>query len=215
MYSLTIVGIVVGITGHDFATLSPHNLSREEKEKLYERLCVDSEDMIYKCQKLFTSTRKSLNERGVKPAELTQHLILLGSIKPTYKDSGLPPFRHQLPGLADAKTTDAIMSVVKDYCSFFNYRMLEYIINILGTKEDKKNLAIYKEDFDRYCKRRIFVCPSKFGEMSEEGYADVYMTVLLDELFDNCTMNHLYSFSSELQKTNNLPSIKFCHITPG
>ena len=73
-----------------FATLSPDKLSKEEKEQLHQRLYADSEDMMYKFQDLFSVTSKSLKDRKVSVAELTQNLTLLGSLKPTYKDSGLP-----------------------------------------------------------------------------------------------------------------------------
>ena len=148
---------------HTFPRLNPNE---GEKEQLYERLCRGSEDMIYKFQDLFSETTDSLRERKVPVVELTRHLECLGPVKPTYKDTGLRPLRHQLPGLRNAETVDAVMSVVKDYCSFFNYRMLEHIINKLGSEEDKLNLARYKEDFEVYAECRIFECPSEVGKMS-------------------------------------------------
>ena len=168
---------------------------------------------MYKFQEIFAAMRDSLKSRLISISEITSHLDLLGPIKPTYQDSGLPPLRHQLPGLADAKTVDAVMSIVKDYCSFFNYRMLEHLINNLGTEQDKVKLAKYKEDFAKYGEQRVFECPPKVGEMSEEGYAN--MIVTLDDAFDNCTMNHVHSFIGNLQKTLNISHLKLCRITPG
>ena len=196
-----------------FPTLSPEKLCREEKELLYQKLYTDSEDMIYKFQEIFAAMTDSLKKRDISISEITHHLKLLGPIKPTYKDAGLPPLRHQLPGLADAKTVDAAMSVVMDYCSFFNYRMLEHLINKLGTEQDKLKLAKYKEDFAKYGERRVFECPSQVGEMREEGHAN--MIVTLDDSFDNCTMNHLCSFTGNLQKTLNLSHLKLCRISLG
>ena len=200
-------------THHTFHTLSPNP---EEKEQLYERLCSESEDMIYKFQELFSATGQSLRERNIPVTELTRHLECLGPVKPTYKDTGLPPLRHQLPGLGNAETVDAVMSVVKDYCSFFNYRMLEHIINKLGSEEDKLNLARYKEDFEVYAECRIFECPSEVGKMSEEGHANMFVT--LDDSFDNCSLSHLNVFISNLRKTLNISSdvvLKLCRINPG
>ena len=74
-------------------------------------------------------------------------------------------------------------------------------------------LANYKEDFTKYGERRVFECPTKVGEMSEEGYAN--MIVTLDDAFDNCTMNHVHSFIGNLQKTLNISHLKLCRITPG
>ena len=201
-----------------FATLklSPDKLNQEEKELLHQRLYADSEDMMYKFQDLFTATSDSLQERDVPVAKLIHHLELLGSIKPTYKDSGLPLLRHQLPGLANAQTVDAVMSVVKDYCSFFNYRMLEHIISKFGTEQDKEKLATYKEDFAKYGEHHIFECPSVVGEMCEEGHANMFVT--LDDSFDGCTINHLQSFIGNLRKVLGISSdtvLKLCRIESG
>ena len=201
-----------------FATLAhnPDQLSKEEKELLHQRLHADSEDMMYKFQQLFSATSRSLKQRNIPTTVLTSHLECLGSVKPTFKDSGLPPLRHQLPGLANAKTVDAVMSVVKDYCSFFNYRMLEHIINEVGAEQDKQSLAKYKEEFAKYGERHVFECPSEVGRMSEEGHANMFVT--LDDSFDNCTVNHLQSFISNLRKTLNISStivLKLCRIESG
>ena len=173
--------------------------------------------MIYKFQELFTATKRSLREEKVSVAELVGHLECLGFIKPTFKDSGLPPLRHQLPGLANAETVDAVMSVVKDYCSFFNYHMLEHIINGFGTQEDKLNLAIYKEDFNKYAECCVITqCPTEVGKMSEEGYANLLVT--LDDSFDNCAVSHLNVFIGNLRKILNIPSnvvLRLCRINLG
>ena len=199
--------------GSRFPILSPDKLCKEEKEQLHQKLYTDSEELMYKFQEIFAAMRDSLKSRLISISEISSHLDLLGPIKPTYHDSGLPPLRHQLPGLADAKTVDAVMSVVKDYCSFFNYRMLEHLVNKLGTEQDKEKLAKYKEDFARYGERRVFECPPKVGEMREEGYAN--MIVTLDDAFDSCSTNHIHSFIGNLQKTLNITHLKLCRISLG
>ena len=199
-----------------YASLNPKKLDEDEKEQLHLRLYADSADIMYKFQDLFPATTDSLKRRNIPTTELTRHLELLGSVKPTYKDSGLPPLRHQLPGLTDARTVNAAMSVIKNYCSFFSYRMLEHIINKLGTEQDKLNLAKYREDFAKYGERHIFECPSEVGKMSEHGHANMFVT--LDDSFDNCTLNHLQSFVNNLRKTLNISSeveLRLCRIESG
>ena len=187
-------------------------MSKEKKEELHQKLYAESEDMMYKFQELFKSTRDSLRKRKVPVKELVHHLECLGQLKPTFNDSGEPVFRHQLPELRKTESVDDAMTVVNKYCSFFNYRMLEHLINNLGTEQDKLKLAKYKEDFAKYGERRVFECPSKVGEMSEEG---PNMIVTLDNSFDNCTVNHLHSFIGNLQKILNIAHLKLCRISHG
>ena len=168
---------------------SAKSLPPKLREQFNERHPFESQEIIFKFQKLFTATKKSLREEKVSVAELVGHLECLGMLKPVYKDVGLTPLRLQLPGLANAKTVDDVMSTVKDYCSFFNYHMLEHIINEFGTKKDKENMASYKEDFNKYAECCITQCPSEVGKMSEEGCANLFVT--LDDSFNNYAVSHL------------------------
>ena len=191
-------------------------ISPQQKEQLRERQCFESEQMIYKFQKLFTDTKKSLREKKVPVDELVGHLECLGYIKATFTDSGLPSLRHKLPELADAKTVDAVMSVVKDYCSFFNYHMVEHIIDEFGTRQDKENMTSYKEDFTKYAECCITQCPSEVGKMSEKGCANLFVT--LDDSFDNCAISHLNVFIGNLRKILKIPSnvvLRLCRVNPG
>ena len=198
-----------------FPCLSLKQLSEEDKERLRQRLYAESEDMMYKFQDLFTSTTNSLSSRKVPVRELAHNLGCLGHLKPTFKNSREPPLSENLRELKRTETIDDAMSVINMYCSFFNYRILEHIINKLGAEQDRVNLARYKEDFARYGERHIFECPAVVGEMSEEGQANMFVT--LDDSFDNCNVNHLYAFVSNLEKVLRMDnvSLRLCRIAPG
>ena len=88
--------------------------------------------------------------------------------------------------------------IVSEYCSFFNYHIIELIINKLGTEKDKENLAKYKEEFAEYGRRHIFECPSEVCERSDHC-ADMF--VALDKNYDNCTVRNLDLFVINLRKT--------------
>ena len=193
-------------------------VSLQQKEQLHERQCFESNQMVYKFQKLFTDTiaRKSLREEKVSVDELVGHLECLGHIKPTFTDSGLPSLRHKLPGLGDAKTVDSVMSVVKDYCSFFNYHMVDHIISEFGANQDKENMANYKKDFTKYAECCITQCPSELGKICEDGCANLLVT--LDDSFDKCSVSHLNVFIGNLRKILKIPSnvtLRLCRINLG
>ena len=198
-----------------FHCLNLKEMSDEKRRELHQKLYAESEDMMYKFQELFTSTRDSLRKRKVSVEELVYHLECLGQLKPTFDDSGEPVLRHQFSELGKTESIDRAMSVINKYCSFFNYRMIEHIIKKLGTEQDNLNLAKYKEDFAKYGERHVFKCPSEVDEMSEEGQANMFVT--LDDSFDNCNVNHLSAFVSNLQKVLNISNItlRLCHIGPG
>ena len=177
--------------------LPTSKFSMEQRMKMYDKCSVKSHFLTYRFQKLFSSTRKSLKEEKVAVSELVNCLECLGWFKPTYKDTGLPPLRHQIPKLRGAESTDDVMSVVNNYCSFFNYHMIEHVINELGTRQDKTNLDEYKEHFKSYADNYVIKCPLEVGEMIMEGHADMYVT--LDDSFNNCSLSHINVFKSDLR----------------
>jgi hypothetical protein len=174
-------------------------------------------DMIQKFQDLFSATTESLKQRKISVEEIACHLIGLGPSPPAYKHLNLPTFEQKIPELTNAKTVDAAMLVIGNYCSFFNSYMIEHIINKLGTKQDIKNLEKYKKEFSEYAERHVFECPSEVGTMSE-GLAKMVVTLTLDKTYKSYTLEYLDLFVSNLRKTLNISSgaiFELCHIAPG
>lgn len=173
--------------------------------------------MIEKFQDLFSATTDSLKQRKISVQEIVCHLVGLGPKPPAYRDLNLPTFRRKLPELTNAKTVDAAMLVIGNYCSFFNYYMIEHIIKKLGTQQDKKNLEKYKKEFSQYAGRHVFECPSEVGSVSE-GLAKMVVTLTLDKTFEDYTLSYLELFVNDLRKILNISSstaFKLYHIAPG
>ena len=189
-------------------------MSREDKEYLKQRLYSESVEIMYKFQELFSATIKSLKERKVTVKELLNHIRCLGALEPVYENSKLGCLRHEL---RETESIDDVMSVVSEYSSFFNYHMIENIINHLGGEKDRNNLANYLQDFTEYVsKRRVFECPSEVGTLNESGRSNMFVT--LDKSYDNCTVSSLKTFEKELGKILKVPSdvvVILCRIAPG
>lgn len=189
-------------------------ISREEKEHLRRRLYSESVEMMYKFQKLFSATIKSLKERKITVKEVLNHIGCLVAIKPVYKDSKLGQLRCELP---KAETIDDVMSIVREYSSFFNYQILEDIINHLGGEKDIKNLATYLQEFTEYAKKRVYECPYevKVGQLNEAGHLNMF--VILDKTYNNCTISSLNNFQGKLAKILNVSPemVILCMMDPG
>ena len=198
-----------------FPCLNLSKMTKEEKRQLHQRLYAESMDMIQKFQDLFSATIESLKQRKISVEMISCHLVGLGPSPPAYKALNLPVFCRKLPELTKAKTVEAAMLVIGNYCSFFNFSMIEHLINRIGTRQDKKNLDKYKKEFNQYAEHLVFECPSEVGMMSE-GLAK--MLVTLDETYENYTLKYLDLFVDKLRKILNISSsavFKLCHIAPG
>ena len=171
--------------------------------------------MIDKFQDLFSATTLSLKQRKTTVTEILCNLVGLGPLPPAYKGLDLPEFSQQFPKLMQSKTIDEAMVVIGTYCSFFNFRMIEHIVNKLGTRRDRKNLEKYREEFDKYAERHVCECPAEVGTVSD-GLANMFVT--LDKTFDSCTVSGLELFVENLRKILKISTgavFKLTHIAPG
>ena len=198
-----------------FPCLDLKKMNKEEKQQLHQRLYAESVEIMKKFQDLFSDTTQSLKQQKVTVKELLCNLVGLGPLSPLYDDLNLPVFRRHLPLVTKSKTIDEAMFEIGHYCSFFNFHMIEHIINKLGTGRDRKNLEKYREEFDKYAERHVFECPAEVGTVSE-GLANMFVT--LDKTFDSCTVSGLDLFVENLRKILKISTgavFKLTHIAPG
>ena len=182
-----------------FPSLNLEGMTKEQKQHLHQRLYAESMDMVDKFQVLLSATTRSLKEREVSIDDLRCHLVGLGAVPPAYRNLDLPEFGKKFPELMKSKKIEQAMCVIGNYCSFFNYRMIEHIINNLGTEQDRKNLSLYREDFNHYAKRLVIECPPEVGTMSD-NLATMYVT--LDETYESYTLKSLDIFVNDYEKSS-------------
>ena len=59
----------------------------------------------------------------------------------------------------NAKSTRDILHALSSHYSFFNYEIIQTIIERFGSTDEKKQLQIYLVKFNEYCKRSMFEVP--------------------------------------------------------
>ena len=183
-----------------FPLLKDKDDNSEEYEKLKIRLYSDSCALMEKFVYLFTSFFQSMSDRQISIKKIIANLKTFGAFTPIYKSENQPLLKDELSKLK-LETTDRdidmddIMSTVTDYCSFFNYRLLSFLVEKHGTLEDKKQLEKYEKEFSDYAQRRVFECPSEFGDMNKK-FAN--LIVKLDDHYEQCTVKQLWLFEADL-----------------
>ena len=129
---------------------------------------------------------------------LVTHLLSLGALDPVSKDSQKPLLQTFFQELRNAGSIEDVLWVIKDYFSFFNYHVIEHIVDGLGTDQDKLELQNYKEHFHQYSKRRIFECPPVYGPMSSGDHADLVLKV--DTAYQQFNVDELDNFEYRLSR---------------
>ena len=125
--------------------------------------------------------------------------MTLGALKHVFEEPQVPALHHRFKELKAAKTINDSFLVLNDYFSFFNYHIIQHIIEELGTEEDKARLQKYKQNFNQYAEWRIFECLPEFGHvLSDFDHVDIF--VKLDSQYDDYTVAELEGFCHKLSE---------------
>lgn len=178
-----------------FPVLKIKETAVEETVEL--KIYQDSLEIIYKFREVFLTTVKSLLQRVISLTD-----IVFRSTSP----SEGPTLKGLLPNLRDVEDTGKIMQEVFSCSSFFNFHLLEQIVDQVGTENDKENFIRYKEQFYEYAERDLSICPAELGKMKEEHFANLFVT--LDKVHQQCTLNSLQSFSCNLREILNISDVE-------
>jgi len=199
-----------------FPYLNLKGLTEEQQQQLSGKLWSESQEIMIRFQKLVSATLKSLKRQCVPLDEVVTHVMTLGAFDPVFKEPQVPVFRHYFKQLTIADTIPKVFMVLNDYFSFFNYRIIEHIIDELGTDQDKAELQKYKEDFNQYAKRRIFECPPEFGPVNKTDHAGIF--VKMDSQYENYTVKQLEGLCHKLSEILHLSSqgiLRLCRVDKG
>ena len=180
------------------SSLFPYLRVSEQQEELKTRLCVESEDIMDKFWYLHSRVYKSLCERNVPVNKLVTHLLSLHAFDPVYEDSQKPALQTFFQELRNAGSIEDVLYITRDYFSFFNYRVIEHIVDGLGTDQDRVELQNYKQAFDEYSRRRIFECPQVYGSKSSADHVDLVLKV--DCVYEKFTVKELKKFQYRLSR---------------
>ena len=190
-------------------------LSADHCTQLKSRLFYESNEMIKKFNRFFISVRQSLENRQVPIRQVTEILMGFGTFKSVSCYPKTSTFVEKFEALKAAKSMMDIMEIVRSYCNFFSYDIIEELVRALGNEEDQRNLMKYIEEFNDYARRKVYECPTELSPVTETSQAIIYVT--LDESYDGCTLSHLRLLQQKLCKVLQISSsvLRLCRIEPG
>ena len=190
-------------------------LSEDEKKVLKARLRTDSKKIMVTFYKLLSSFYDSLTARKVLVQRLVTHLSIINAFDPIGTNPQTPLVQEHSDLLACVTDIEGVIEVIKLYSSFFNYEVLEHMIEHGGTDEDKAKMQKYKEDFIQYSRRRIYECPSYTGCEKKKGHID--MIIKLDSKYDAYALSALQDFRITLGELFRITpeTLHLCKIEDG
>ena len=133
-------------------------LSSSGLDELKVRLDGDVRNMIFRFGCLVTKTRDSIEER-IPVVKFATSILALRAFEPAPGDRDQSLLDEHREEINNAKTISEIFNIL---CAYWNYlccEILEYIIELYGTSDDKERLKSYSEELHKFCERRIFELP--------------------------------------------------------
>ena len=203
-------------TTSSFPYLKISGLTPEQQEGLRIRLCVESEDIVHKFWHLHSRVYESLRKQNIPVGRLVAHLLSLHAFDPIYKDLQKPALQSFIKELRSAGSIEDVLFIIRDYISFFNYHVIEHIVEGLGTDQDRAELQNYEREFDEYSKRRIYECPPEYGPKSDAEQVD--LVVKVDSVFEEFTVKELKKFQYRLSRVfcvSSQSALRLCRVEEG
>ena len=162
---------------YTFATLNS-----DDKAELEAQLITSAESMKKKFAALLWNTVESFKHQGISPRSLITGVLAVTE----YEDPsvGKPLLEREKEMLAKAQNVDVIFDILRPHMTFFNYEILEFLIETRGSKDDKRALQTYLHDFRDFCRRSVFEVPkSIFGHSTEKAVGQQYFHVKITKAF--------------------------------
>ena len=133
------------------------SLTPDDKLNLEARLTTEAEAIRKDFALLCWRARDSFEQRNIKPRTLASALLDLTVHEDSPDSSSL--LKEKEEALLHAKSVHDTFDVLRPHMNFFNYEILQFLIEGKGSKEDKSALAKFLKNFEEFCRRHVFEVP--------------------------------------------------------
>ena len=136
----------------------------------------------------------SFDKQKITAHKLRRYLNALKAFEdPLHSETSLHAHKDMLE---KSNSIEDIKDVIEKYSSFCDFRLVEYLIGLSGTEEDKQELEKYVMEFENYALRRVYECPSEVGATCMPS--DSKLCVKLDSVYDDYSFIQLKRFEGKL-----------------
>ena len=94
----------------------------------------------------------SLHER-IAAKDIVRTLMKHCTVYPTESMNNISFLQGHKQALLDAKDTKEVFSIILPYYSYYNYELLQTIVDVHGSERDKEKMRQYRLEFSSYCRK--------------------------------------------------------------
>lgn len=187
------------------------NFDEKENEDNKYQLERETRSIMLKFHGVESGLLNTVCDKRIPIGQLKFHLNVI-KIAPTFEESIFSDYEDKLQKATEA---DAIFQIVCKFWSFLDYDLLQHLIEIIGSDDDRKRMKEYRESFKDYATRRVRECP-RIGAHKDGKWKDVY--IKLDTRLASITaINDLKEFRFKVSEILGIDTsaIYFCCVKRG
>ena len=159
-------------TSFSFPHLDTSSLDEDSKIKLEVQLERDTQKMIFTFSAFTLLIQRSFENRQISLDQIKDSVLSLDALNNGIGVKVLESEDKQK--IENAKNLAQVFITLRDYISFFNYEIVQYLIELLGSPDDQTQLHEYCSALDQFCKRNVFEVPAEaFSSKSRNKTAKV------------------------------------------
>ena len=181
-------------------------LSNDEQEDLQAQIEELKLEIHTKFLKFAADLISSLHER-IAATDIVCTLLEHCTVYPTKSISLLQEHKQ---ALLDAKDTKNIFTVIFPFYSYYNYELLQIIVDVHGSERDKEKMQQYILEFSNYCRR--VPCVEFYDDGYQTSLKRVKLKFKLDYDKELLTLKDIKDIQRNISRILNIrPSVLFLH----
>ena len=113
--------------------------------------------------------------------------------------------------LTECTSFSQVFRKVLHFVSFFDYDLLEHLIDKYGSDATEEKLETYIGYFREFSKRRAIECPSNTFSDHDSGSSEKILVFVADKIIEDLTLDELKKFNRRINKTLGNKLVKVVH----
>ena len=145
-----------------------HELNSDDEAELEAQLIISADIMRKKFASLLVNVVNSFQHQEIDPRKVATTVLALTE----YDDPavGKPLLEREKQDLKKAQSIDDTFDIIRPHMTFFNYEILEFLIEQMGSPSDRDSLQKFLQEFRIFCRRSIFeISPSVLGHSAKKA----------------------------------------------
>ena len=161
-------------TSFSFPHLDTSSLDEDDRIELEDRLIRDTRKMIISFTAFTLIIQESFENQRIPLERIKDSVLSLDAFNDGIGVKVLDSQDKQ--EIKNAKNLPEVFMTLRDYISFFNYEIVQYLIELLGSPDDQTQLREYCSALDQFCQRNVFEVPAEaFSSKSRIKTAKVFV----------------------------------------